>query len=297
MCKELPKTGTMVETSISPIQQELEHRENFFVPVYLGSTPINCGDHQSNDTNELLIRVFGGTLNFAYLLSVLGTIYHPSQNQPPFIEQVHSTTNLLNQIRALHCGVHGDSQSENQSSSDPNIAPTDPVVCNYAQNRTAISRYIFQNGNSILDEAQRMDSNLARNSSDYKFAQGVIVANYILSETKKENFFGKYSGKMAIQVALREGAPILSSDRPKYYQLGIINEVPNTTFDTNAANQANQGAYTHDSWAVHDIMEELQAYAPTNSRHVQIANLIDTIGTMQFIGVENVALRSQDAIF
>lgn len=274
-----------------PVEQEIiASREKFYVPVSLTNNDIFCGDErQPIDVATDYIHWFGGALNVPYNLAIMKETIHPGSVTDTFEEQTGSLVPVLLEA-GVQGGVHSDACSE-QGDRMRIDNPEGAVGCGYGQKRPDISRLIADPANGVAEDALRLRPELFESQQDVDFADNVIESHGRLAE--REGFFT--SGRRVILTAVAKGAKSMLVAGEHSAKEGIINLDPESTLRSGEAMNAGLPAYNHDSWAIEETYDMIHHLYPYDKRQLQIAELIDTIGTMRALGVEDIAVRRPQA--
>ena len=251
-----------------------------FVSVDLMKSLIVCGDDRELVYSNECIHVFGGALYTPYLLSIILASLDQESTPPNFMDNVNSLIPLM-LSRHFNLSVHSDDKNEHGghaiNTNDPNL--TD-VGCGFAQKRSLISSFIAQNGERILSIAESLRPELFGSEQELNDATNIIMAHDKMARAL--NVSGRELVKRSLELGT-SGVVVLGSHKSKR---GVYNLAKNSSLDTNLANENNIPAYTQDGWAVIDIMKGLNDIIPLDIRKVEIADLIDSIGIMLALGVD-----------
>lgn len=263
---------------------ETTDREYCFLNANIIRDEIFCGDDRPSN-KECYIHIFGGALNIAYLRSITAKSLDCKNTPRTFMDAIDSTTELLVNQLGLNIGVHSDDQTERQSN------PSN-IGCAYAQNRQLISQLIFSYRTQIFNKAASLRPELFKDPNAIDISNVVFSAHQTLSK-EGSSFFNNYSGRKAYLEALKKGAHQMNViGTHSELSQGIINLREGTTLNTNQALSLNLPAYNHDSWAVNSIFRSLPEYSNEVQAIIQIADLIDTLGTMQVLAIKNIEIRT-----
>lgn len=258
-------------------------REQLYVPADIHSDLINCGDDRTSDAAKY-IHVFGGALFVSYTNAVLQEVQRPGSAS----NLAALTGQVVEQLQAAGyegLGVHSDTAAEaGQSFRADQLDGA--VGCGYAGKRAAISQLISDNGESIMQAASGLLPDLFGDKASQDFGWQVVAAHGRLAE-RADSAIG--DGRAVVRTANAAGAKMMLVSGSHVATEGIINTQAGSTFDTNAAHQANLAAYDHDLWASSTLLESLPNAA--SRQEATIASVIDVIGTMQALGVEHIAVR------
>lgn len=263
--------------------EALQTRETLFVPADLYNDQINCGDDRPSDL-EGHINIFGGVLFPAYTAMVLCELHTPGTSGS-FMENAGTVTRALKDSGVQHPGVHSDANAEQGSCFDEHR--TDGTVgCGFGQARAIISGYVRDNGAAIIEEATVKMPWLFDNDQAQEFAEKVVATHESLAGNA-DTIIG--NGRQAICRAVAAGADVGIFRGPHTATFGVINTQSNTKFQTNRACAESVPAYTHNLWASDQLLAMLPD-APDETE-ARIASVIDVIGTMKVLGVEEIAVR------
>ncbi|HEX5744566.1 MAG TPA: hypothetical protein VFX84_03925, partial [Candidatus Saccharimonadales bacterium] len=161
------------------------------------------------------------------------------------------------------------------------------VGCGYAELRSRISGVIVDQGAELIRDAAELRPELFKDTDDYNFAHAVIAAHERLVE--RPGFIT--DGRSVVLSAAGQGSKVMLVEGEHTGTEGIVNLVPGSSLDSDAANGAGLEAYNQDSWAIEEAGDRVRPTYPHDKRHLQIAELIDVIGTMRALGVEDIAVR------
>lgn len=258
-------------------------REHLFVSADIYNDPINCGDDRKS-TIDKFIHMFGGVLFVSYTSAVMQEIEQPGsvENLPDLTQQV---TNYLKSNGIKGIGVHSDVSAEHDSNLHTD-KPDGPVGCGFAAKRGVISQLISENRDEIIEQASQLIPELFIEESAYSYAHQAADAHHRLSE-RAEKAIG--DGRKLVLSACESGAETAVVTGEHVATDGIINTRHDTTFDTNTATAEGLPAYNHNLWASNALIEMLPSQP--DRTQAAIASLIDIIGTMRALGVQNIAVR------
>lgn len=273
--------------TLTPNAQESQTRERCFMKVDLATDQIFCADDRASDIDRY-IHILGGDLNIAFLYATLLHTLYPDQELPDFLSQVRSTSKLLVEGMHLRAGVHSAEENEKTLTSSSDLEH--PIGCGYAQNRPYISQVIGNPESEVLAIGQSLRPELFDDQIYRDFGQKIISTHQSLI-SKENGFFKGYFGRKVYQEAVQEGCLTMNVRGEHTADTGIINLKNNTSISTNLALSQGLPAYDHDAWAVYEITHRLQSYFEIDQKFIQIADLIDCIGTMQVLGVQNIEVR------
>jgi hypothetical protein len=235
-------------------------------------------------TPQEYIHAAGGGLGIVYNHAVVQEADDPFSVKGSFAD--HAGIIIPALIRAkVRPGVHSDVTAEGGNVVRP-TAKGD-VGCGYAGLRPVISRYIAENGIALIRDAASLRPELFEGPEDHNFAHAAVAANERLLE--RPGFIT--DGRSVVMAAAGKGSKIMLVEGRHTGRKGIINLVPGTSFDSDAANRDGLEAYNQDSWAIEDAASRIRHEYPHDKRHMQIAELIDALGTMRALDVEDVAVR------
>lgn len=273
---------------MSAANEILTSHERFFVPASLESNTIFCGDEREPDTPETYLHVFGGVLNVVYNLNIMQEIAVPGSVTQSFEAATEEIVPQVIKIARAQAGVHSDDHAEHGSTLRLDVL-SGPVGCGYAGLRKEISQTIVDKHASIVGRAAELQPELFTAKTDTTFAQQAVDATDRLAH--RPSFLT--GGRKAVVAAARQGAKSMLVHGKHVGKQGIINKETNTTLNSNAALAARLPAYDHDAWATAAINNRLREVYPFDSRQQQIAELIDTLGTMVALGVklDDIAIR------
>lgn len=284
---------SMMELTSMPINQTPEQilnpREVFFESASLDKHQIFCGDERPPLYDDMFIHVFGGVLNPVYKYMILREMAEPGSVQTSFADEAAAMTPIIRDVAEVNPGVHSDTHAEDDN--EFHADKTDgPVGCGFAGKRQAISRHIADNRESILRRLQELYPELMGDETGIAIASAVIDAHDRLAG--REQVFAS-GGRSVVLAAANAGASTMLVDGEHIGREGIINEVEDSSMDSRTAAEAGLPAYTHDKWATKEIDSRLQGQYPFDPREEEIADIIDTIGTMNALNVplENIVRR------
>lgn len=267
-------------------QEILASHEQFFVKnVGIKTHKIFCGDERKPLFEGVFIHVFGGLANTAFNAEALSRATGKGRRLASFKNAVSSCAKAF-KSRDVPAGLHSDTHSETGPAI--NLASTDEIGCGYIKLRRTISQKIAENPDKIVAEAQRLRPELFTDPSDTSFGHAIVDSHAQL--TADDEFFAEGSREVA-GAAVEEGAPTMLVDGDHTAKLGIINLRKDTTIDSGAAFEQAKSIYVHDSWASHEMAENYENAHDFTSKEWQIADLIDAIGTMWALGVEEIVVR------
>lgn len=296
---------TMNQDTIMPATQEIiGQRERFYVPLSLDTHYVFCFDEREEaealavDGHEFAaefdlanpedyIHWAGGALNAAYNLTVVEEAVNPGSVTDSFESRTETVMPALLAAR-VRIGVHSDMQTEEQAA----VAPSGKVGCGYAELRQQISQLIAERGEEIIADAAVLRPELFEELEDDNFAHSVVAAHSRLAERK--GFFT--SGRRVVLTAAAKGAKVMLVKGNHVADKGILNLVPDTSIRSSEAIRAGLPVYNQDSWAVEEANDRIRHLYPFEKRHQQIAELLDTIGTMRALSVEEIAVRRPEDI-
>lgn len=277
----------MIGVEFMPQTNELlESREQFFREnISLSTHKVFCGDERLALLDAVYIHVFGAVANPAYNVEVLARTRDDIELATDFAEAVTDAATTLN-VDGQSLGVHSDTHSEKGNHIDPN--GDDPLGCGYIKLRRAISTLIASDPDKIVAKAEQLRPELFTDPSDTHFGHEVVRSHASLAAD--DTFFGKSSRAVA-RGAMENGSPDMLVDGSHVSHAGIINLIPHSTFDSNEAFKNGVSTYVEDSWASHELLAQMPKAKKFDSRQREIAELIDTIGTMWALDVEDIERR------
>lgn len=235
-------------------------------------------------TPEEYIRAAGGGLNIVYNLTVVQEAENPFSVTNSFAERTAAMVPVLAKAR-IRPGVHSDVAAEGGNMVRPTFDGA--VGCGYAELRAAINGVIADRGVEIIRDAAELRPELFEGPDDYNFAHAVVSAHERLTE--RPGFMT--NGREVVLTAAGQGSKVMLVKGDHTGTEGIVNLVPGSSLGSDAANRAGLEAYNQDSWAIEEAGERVQHAYPHDKRHLQIAELIDAVGTMRALGVEDIAVR------
>jgi hypothetical protein len=186
----------------------------------------------------------------------------------------------------IHDGVHSDTHAE--TGDDIATDGDSPIGCGYIKLRQTISQLIAEDPDKIVAEAERLRPELFTDPSDTDYAHDIVSVHESLAQDA--GFFAGGSRKVAAAAA-SEGAPFMLVDGDHVAHVGILNLRPNSTIDSNAAHENSLSAYEHDAWVGPELIPQLSFTKHFAARQWEIAELLDTIGTMWALGAYDIAVR------
>ncbi len=250
----------------------------------LETSVLTCGDRGGLEG----IHVLGGALTIAYnVFDIPAEALRPGSvagNDKTFKSSSRSTVRQLRSL-GLYPGVHSDIQSEggqafNQETSEGNVG------CAFAQNRQQISKFIADNADDVIRHAKLLRPELFDQPTADDIAKKIVAAH---KRFASDDDFFTGGGRAAVQAAVRAGAEVgIVGYRAEKHDHGLIILVAGETINTIRANQDGDPAYTQDSWAFNDIVSRLSQLYTINSLTTSLAELIDTTGTMDLLGVKQI---------
>jgi len=269
-------------------EQQETAREQFYVPVSLQHNKVFCGDERAPiGFDEDFIHVFGGALNIPYNFMVLKEAAQPGSVTDSFTDETASLVPVVNEAAEAQFGVHSDTSAEHGDHFHAD-QQGGKIGCGYGELRAPISAGIAEHRADILAEAKTLRPELFQAEEDTAFGEAVITAHGRLAE--RQTCF-QDGGRAVVLAAIEKGSPVMLVQGAHVGKDGIINLRRNTSLRSGEALAANLAAYNQDSWAVEDAFDKISHLYPYDKRHFQIATLIDTIGTMRALGVENIETR------
>ncbi len=273
--------------SLTSLTQELtvNHEQYFRSNVLLNMYPIFCGDERPTEFPGLYIHVFGGVANPAFNNEVIARTKGIVTGDT-FKTAVGASAHTLID-KGIEAGVHSDNHAE--TGNTMSTEGDNPIGCGYIKLRQPISHIIAADPDKIIAKAEQLDPGLFTDPSDSHFAHQVVAAHAQLAADA--DFFASSSRQVAAG-AIEAGAPAMLVLGDHGAKAGIISKIPETTIDSNAANEDNEAIFVHDSWAALDMLDMMpNAEQSSSRREREIADLIDAIGTMWALGVEEITVR------
>ncbi len=286
---ELGERSRMDTVTVPVDQDEIMHEmEQFYVPASLEENDVFCGDEREPaGVTEPYIHWFGGILKPVYNLAILKEATQPSSVTDTFEDRVRSTIPVLRDVAKVNPGVHSDDTCEAGDQLD--IDKTDgDVGCGYADKRAGISQLIAQTGTDIISDAMTLQPELFESAQDFEHAKMVVRAHASLAE--RETFFT--SGRKVVLTAVEQGSKSMVVKGAHVGETGVINRDPASTIDSGEAFKAGLPTYNQDAGLLEQVYDRIHHLYPYDKRLVQIAELIDTIGTMRALGVKDIAVRN-----
>lgn len=261
------------------------HEPYFLSNVSLENANIFCGDERKALYNEAYLHVFGGVANAAFNAVVMTRATDTTPFATTFCEAVRR---VAADCRVMHikAGVHSDTHAE--TTGHLALEGDAPIGCGYIKLRAAISQMIGKDPDKIVGEAERLRPELFSDPADTSFAHTVVATHRELAADTA--FFGEGSRAVAA-AAIEAGAPSMLVDGDHVAHEGIINLRPGTAIDSNQAAAADRSVYVHGAWVGGELVAQLPALQPLGGKQWEIAELIDTIGTMWALGVDTIAVR------
>lgn len=235
-------------------------------------------------TPEDYIRAAGGGLNIVYNHAVVSEANDPFSVKGSFADHAGIIIPALIRARARP-GVHSDVGAEDGNALRP--TPKGRVGCGYAELRPVISDFIASNGKRLVEDSAGLRPELFRGPNDYSFAHAVVAAHERLVE--RPGFIT--DGRSVVLTAVGQGSRVMLVEGEHTGKDGVFNLVAGTSLDSDAANRAGLAAYNQDSWAIEEAGDRIRDEFPHDKQHLQIAELIDALGTMRALGVEDVVVR------
>ena len=289
-------------------QELLRSREQYYDHTNsIEAAEIYCGDerppvpnsmsadsHQEAASNSLaqpsdempFVHMFGGGLFVAYNGMVLKLVQN--DNVPTFADAAAATVEQLVAQGITGVGVHSDTHAEHDV-----VLHTDHtegvVGCGYAQKRAAISQLIHDTGDEILDDMKQLRPDLFSDPANTDFAHSVIAAHGLLAQDTQR--LG--NGRAVVLAAVKAKARTMLVDGDHIAKHGIVNGDNNSSFNSGRAYADGNATYDHDIWASTLLLRDLNPEA--SDAHIEIASMIDIIGTMRALGVTTIAYRSEGA--
>jgi hypothetical protein len=267
-------------------QEILGAHERFFVSgVSINTHRIFCGDERKPLLAGVFIHVFGGAANTAFNTQILAQATKKGSRLATFMQAASETAKAL-VSHGIAAGVHSDTHSE--TSNEINPESTAPIGCGYIKLRRAISQTIAANPDAIVRLAESLCPEFFTDPADTTFAHSIVKSHMQLAAS---DAFFTHSSREVATAALREGAPGMLVNGDHTATLGIINLQRGTTIDSGTAFNDNKSIYVHDAWASRAMAEHYDAAQAFTDKEWHIADLIDAIGTMQALGVTEIAVR------
>lgn len=271
----------------SQTPDSLRLRERFFVPVSPDAAQAFCIDDRYSKLKPY-IGVTGGLAGFVTNFTLMREALKPGSvtDTGNYAADTAALTPLLMQ-QNIHFGVHSDQASEQGDILSP-INQNSSVGCGFVQNQQPIQAHIFDHGRDIIDTSRGLAPHLFTTDQDIDFAEAVVAASGRLSNSA----YFSCTPREVIQAAVDNGAPTMVVEGSHDARsIGIINFVPNTTFDSATANHAGLPAYNHDTWSVSQTLHRVQDVYPHNASQQAIIEILCTVGTMSFLGAPEVVAR------
>lgn len=272
------------------VPEVVSSREPFYSHVSLAENYVFCSDDR---TLGLHIKMFGGVLNPVYNLLVMKEV-----NQPHSVNQtLEAETNYLVPVIVTIGGVNKPGVHSDTTAEAGHHMKTERVEgkvgCGYAELRQAISGLIVDRGDEILKEAKlKLPGLFAGPHSDAQ-AYDIIEAHQRLAD--RSSFFT--SGRGVILQAIKSGANSMVVDGTHADNAGgIINYVYNTGLEGGEAAAAGKPAYNHDAWASREVFDKVHHLYPYDRTQQDMAVVIDAIGTMKALGVEEIGIRQHGSL-
>lgn len=264
--------------------------EKYKFQVSLEHDQIFCGDDRASTLKY--IHLMGGGLNLVYTMTVLNeTITNDSQQNSNFLKDTISRFETLKNLSGAKLGVHSDDKAETEDQIDLSRL-SGPIGCKYAEARQAISAHIYNSAEHILEVVDHVNPTLIALKSDREFANSVVKAHGRLSATNTKYFKGS-GGRAVVIAAIKEtSAESMLVFGDHNASSGLINTSSNTSYDSALAAKDGNPFYDHDLWAVLNIFSSTSVsnIFPYDLRQVEIANMIDTVGTLDLLGVDKIQL-------
>lgn len=253
-------------------------RERFYAPVSLDRHLIFCGDdREAAEATDIYVHLFGGALNIAYNMAVMQETLSPDSVKDSFKTRAVETVTAM-KAADMRPGVHSDTNAEQAGKG---------IGCGYAGQRGPISGLIFQRSEEIIADAESLRPELFKRPESYEFARAVTDAHGRLAS--RPGFLT--DGQAEVMSAAEAGATLMLVEGEHAAEEGIINLIPDTSIDSDAANKADLAVYDQDSWAAEAINHRLAHIYSYDQLKQAIAELIDTVGTMRALGVKDIAVR------
>lgn len=288
-----------VET-IYPMNEILASREPFYVPVSLDTHDAFCfderevaeaeghdGGHDYNMTvvtPEEYIHWAGGILNIPYNIAVVQETVAPGSVTDSFEGLTGLWVPRLT-LAGVRGGVHSDVNAEQGRL--VKTALSKAVGCGYAGKRLPISALIADSGDEMVAEATRLRPELIRGPQEEQLAHDIVGAHGRL--INRDGFFT--DGRRVVMTAAAKGAKVMLVKGEQVGEKGVINLAPDTSINSHLAAKAGLPVYNQDSWAAHEANNRVRHLHGQSALHQQIAELIDTIGTMRVLGVRDIVVR------
>lgn len=271
-------------------------RERLYVDVSLDTHEIFCFDERGiaeaethvpgieAATPDAYIHWAGGGLNIVFNQAVIDEANKPFSVTDSFERRTSRVVPVLFEA-GLKPGVHSDVTAEGGNTIRP--TPEGPVGCGYGEKRSQISLWIAENGTEVVRDAADLRPELFDGPDDHNFAHAVVAAHSRLVD--RPGFIT--DGRRVVIAAAVEGSRVMLVEGEHTGTVGVFNLVPGTSFDSHTAAKEGLEAYSQDSWAVEEANDRLRHKYPYDKRQQQIAELIDGIGTMRALGVEDIVVR------
>ena len=278
------------ETPKQTSKELLDSREPFFTKVSLYINTVFCGDERpSSEILEDYIHWFGGALNPAYNLDIMQEAQNPGSVKHSFEQRAAEVTSDLMEA-GIKVGVHSDTQADPTGKLDTS-KEDGSVGCGYAGLRREISTLIVDRAEEILTDAQKMRPELFQSEADTEAAFSVIRAHSALAN--RPDYLT--SGRRVVLAAEKSGAVTMLVVGEHVAEDGIFNLDPNSSLRSGEAFLKGQATYDHDSGSLYQAYDRLSEKYPHDKRLMQIADLIDALGTMRALGVKRIAVRRPTA--
>ncbi len=287
--------------AIPDMNEIVTSREQFYVPVSLDTHDIFCFDereiaevegHDHEDSLEQLftmvtpedyIHLAGGILGPSHNLAVMQEVAAPGSISS-FEDHAELTVPMF--IGAgVRAGVHSDLAAE--EGKYMRLDSDGDVGCGYALKRRPISGLIAERGDEIVADAMGLRPELFKGPEYGRFASAVVDAHGRLAG--RDDFAPH--GRRVVLTAAAKGAKLMLMHGNHVGEDGIINLVPNTSIKSDRALKAGLPAYSQDSWAAAEANDRVRHLHPHDPVQQQIAELIDTIGTMRALDVKRIVVR------
>lgn len=280
----------LLQKSKSTINDIVVDRERFFSHVDLYKNQIFCCDDRASKIQNY-VKIFGGLLNISFNTSILQFINEPADyNDTNFVQQTESTARLLHNLN-IKAGVHSDYSHEHGESFDSHSLCHD-IGCAYGERRQLISSLIAERDMQILNLATKLRPELFITNNDIYYAYKVIAAHKHFASS---NHYFDFNSREVIEAAIQAGAPFMVVvNQHSSSSTAIVNLVENTSLQTTKSLEAGLPSYNHDSWAWLAIYNKISyLYPSTNTLQAEIAEFIDTLGTILTLGIkqELIAIR------
>ena len=270
-------------------QSVIQSHEMFYRgDMRLEANLLTCGD----DRTEAGIRMFGGGANPIFQLTVMEEIYKPgSITGKTFESDIRTGVKVLKEVANCKPAVHSQFSTE-QHDSEISADNSEDIGCAWIKLRQTLSQNLSDNRVELLRGAKTLRPELFTDEKADDFATKYFDASARIAAA---NDYFSTGRKVAVEAAKAGAATINVRGEHAPNADGEINLVENEGMDGAAANAAGLPAYDHSSWATAKIYQRLNNLYPYDARELAIADLLDTLNTLDALNVQKRAVRRPQA--